>query len=88
LFINIRRGTPLTYTGLYSILNALGEKVGIKVQAHSIRRGAAREHASSGGNDREGLEQGGWKTWTMYWRYTRGPRLDSFKKKRWRDNGH
>lgn len=88
IFINIRRGTPLVYTGIYSIFTTLGEKVALKAQMHSVRRGAAKKHAEDGGNDRQGLEQGGWKSWEMYWRYTRGVRLDSFKKKRWRDNEH
>lgn len=87
LFINIRRGTPLTYTGLVSILKNLGEKAGVEIQAHSIRRGAARQHAVDGESTKSGLDQGGWRGDSMWRRYTRGPSLRTFKKKRWRKNG-
>lgn len=88
IFINIRRGTTLTYSGVYEILNALGQKAGVEVQSHSIRRGAARQHAVDGGSTKSGIDQGGWSGTAMWRRYTRGPSLGEFKKKRWRKNGH
>ncbi len=84
LFVNIRFGTPLTYWGLREILDALGNKTGIHKTAHAFRRGAARQHASDNGNDRQGMEQGGWKSFEMYRRYTRGVSLDVFKAKSFR----
>jgi site-specific recombinase XerD len=85
IFVNIRTGKALSYTGLYEILKSLEAKTGIKVSAHPFRRGGARHHAAQGRNAREGLEQGGWRSWEMYWRYTRGVSLDWFKRKRWND---
>jgi integrase len=82
LFINIRKGTPLTYSGLYWILKKLGAP-----SAHCFRRGAARQWASDGGNDRQGMEQGGWSTYEQYRRYTRGVDITPFKNKRWLNNG-
>lgn len=84
LFVNIRFGTQLTYWGLREILDALGDKTGIYVTPHMFRRGAARNHASDGGNDRQGMEQGNWKSYEMYRRYTRGVSLNSFKMKSFR----
>jgi integrase len=83
LFTNIRRGTPLTYWGLREILVVLGNKTGIDVTPHMFRRGGARNHASDGGSDRQGMEQGGWKSHAIR-RYTRGVSLDAFKVKSFR----
>lgn len=85
LFINIRRGTALTYSGFREILEALGNKIGIHLTPHMFRRGAARHHASIGGSDRKGMERGGWKSYASYWRYTRGVDLDDLKGERWDD---
>jgi integrase len=84
LFVSIRFGTPLTYWGLREILDALGNNTGIYVTPHMFRRGGARNHASDGGSDRQGMEQGGWKSHAMYLRYTRGVSLDAFKAKSFR----
>lgn len=84
LFINIRRGTPLTYWGLREILDNLGAWTGIHKTAHAFRRGAARQHASDGGSDIQGMTQGGWKSHAMYQLYTRGVSLDAFKVKSFR----
>ncbi len=83
LFINIRRGTPLTYGGLRSILESLGEQIGIHVTPHDFRRGAATHYANEGGNDRLGMVQGNWLSHSMYQRYTRSASLQGFKCKRW-----
>lgn len=84
LFINVRFGTKLTYWGLRWIVDLLGDKTGICVKPHMFRRGGARNHASDKGNDRVGMEQGGWKSFEMYRRYTRGVSLDAFKVKSFR----
>jgi integrase len=83
LFIGIHTGRPLTYGGLRQILVDLGERVGIDVQAHGFRRGAARNHRKNGYSDRDGLDRGRWKSWQMYWLYTRGVKLDKYKEDRW-----
>jgi len=83
LFINIRRGTPLTYGGLRSILENLGDKAGTYATPHDFRRGAATAHANEGGADRLGMAQGNWLSHKMYERYTRSVSLEGFKKKRW-----
>ena len=83
LFINIRRGTPLTYGGLRSILENLGKQIGIRVTPHDFRRGAATNFANQGGPDRLGMVQGNWLSHSMYQRYTRSVSLEGFKCKRW-----
>ena len=84
LFVNIRRGTPLTYWGLREILKNLGQRAGVNVSPHAFRRGAARHHANEGGNDRLGMARGRWTSFASYWRYTRGISLEPLKQKRWR----
>jgi integrase len=83
LFINIRRGTPLTYGGLRSILDNLGEKTGIFTTPHQYRRGGAKYFADNGGEDSEGMSQGGWKSHAMYRHYTGSASIKGFKNKRW-----
>lgn len=83
LFINIRRGTPLTYGGLRSILENLESKTGVHATPHDFRRGAATDYANQGGNDRLGMIQGNWLSHAMYERYTRSVSLEGFKNKRW-----
>ena len=83
LFINIRRGTPLTYGGLRSILENLGKHAGVHVTPHDFRRGGATHFANQGGPDRLGMIQGNWKSHKMYERYTRSVSLEGFKCKRW-----
>ena len=83
LFINIRTGNALTYGGLRSILENLGDKTGIYRTPHDFRRGAATNFANNGGNDRRGMAQGNWKSHKMYQRYTRSVSLEGFKTKRW-----
>ena len=83
LFINIRRGTPLTYGGLRSILDNLGDKTGIYTTPHEYRRGGAKYFADNGGSDSEGMSQGGWKSHSTYRRYTGSASIKGFKKKRW-----
>ena len=89
IFVNPYRGTPMSYYTMRRILIDLGKRAGVRdVQAHAFRRGAARHHASNEGSDRQGMEQGGWKSFASYWRYTRGVSLEPFKHKRWMDNEH
>lgn len=83
LFINIRRGTPLTYGGLRSILENLGEKTGTFTTPHEYRRGGAKNFADNGGSDSEGMSQGGWISHKMYRRYTGVASIKGFKNKRW-----
>lgn len=86
LFVNLS-GSAFTYHGLRELFNSLYKRTGIRTSAHCFRRGGARHHASEGGNDRQGMEQGGWETYKMYQRYTRGVSLDKFKKKSFKNGG-
>ncbi len=83
LFINVRRGTALTYGGLRSILEHLTDQTGIHATPHDFRRGAATHYANQGGCDRLGMVQGNWRSHGMYERYTRSASLQGFKVKRW-----
>jgi integrase/recombinase XerC len=85
IFVNPRTGQPLTYWVLRQILMELGARAGVpNVTAHAFRRGGARHHADQGGSDRQGMEQGGWRSFQVYWRYTRGVSLEPLKTKCWR----
>ena len=86
LFIGVHTGRPLTYWGFRQVLVDRGLKVGIDVKAHAFRRGAARNHREEGGSVRDGVDRGRWKTVQMFVHYSRGVKLDKFKKKRWRSD--
>lgn len=86
LFIGCHTGRPLKYFGYRQVLVDRGEKVGIDVQSHAFRRGAARNHREEGGLDRDGVDRGRWKTYQMYLHYTRGVSLNEYKEKRWRND--
>lgn len=70
LWINIRSGEPLTYEGLRILVRRLGERVGLTISPHDLRRGHAYSAHRRGVPQSVGMQQGGWRDQSVYARYT------------------
>lgn len=68
LFINLR-GDPLTRSGVYTIVKACGELIGIQLSPHDLRRSGAVNMLRSGAPDSVVMAQFGWKDYRVFQRY-------------------
>lgn len=80
LFTNIRTGNGLTPEGLYNIVEAWGERIGIKLSVHDLRRSFAVIGTMNGASERVLMAGGRWKSSAMIIRYTRTLRLESMRR--------
>lgn len=79
LFVHSKTGEGITPEGLYSIVNAWGKKIGVKMSPHDFRRTFATIASESGAPDRVIMEGGRWKSTQMVTRYTRALKLESMR---------
>lgn len=80
LFVHIKTGEGLTSAGLYSIVGAWGDRIGIKLSPHDFRRTFATISSENGAPDRVIMEGGRWKSTQMVTRYTRSLRLEAMRR--------
>ena len=79
LFVHSQTGKGITPEGLYSIVNAWGKNIGVKIGVHDFRRGFATIASENGASDRLIMAGGRWKSTQMVTRYTRGLRLEAMR---------
>ncbi len=80
LFTNIQTGEGLTPEGLYNIVEGWGERIGIKLSPHDLRRSFAVISTLNGAAERVLMEGGRWKSSEMIHRYTRTLKLEAMRK--------
>ena len=71
----------LTTQGLKTVLRRLGQKTGIKCNAHSFRRGFATELRRKGLNELDIAELGRWSSTVMVKRYSMAYTFDDAAKR-------
>jgi integrase len=64
-------GTPITTSGLRVIVRYWGQRIGIKLSPHDMRRTSATLAAEAGASDQMMMVQYGWQDASMVRRYTR-----------------
>lgn len=80
-FTNIRTGQQLTPEGLYNIVEAWGERIGVHLSPHMFRRGFATLATSlTNTPERTLMEGGGWSDPAQIKTYTRTLRLETMRK--------
>lgn len=80
LFTSTFTGEALTPEGLGNIIKSWGEKIGIKLSPHDLRRSFAVLATEAGAPERILMEGGGWETSEMIITYTRNLRLETMRK--------
>lgn len=79
VFTHIKTGEGLTPEGLYMIVKQWGDKIGIKLSPHDLRRSMAVMGWINGASDRTLMEMGRWESPEMIKRYTRTLRLEQVR---------
>ena len=82
LFVSMT-GTALTKGGLKCVFRRLRKHVGFQVSPHDFRRGGAAHAVERGVPDRLVMQQGGWKTHSVFRRYTEGAKLTAYANMMW-----
>lgn len=80
LFTHVKTGHGLTPEGLYMIVRTWGEKIGIELSPHDLRRSMAVMGYLNGASDRALMDMGRWKSVTMIKRYTKNAKLNAVRK--------
>lgn len=80
LFTHIKTGRGLTPEGLYMIVHTWGEKIGIELSPHDLRRSMAVMGYLNGASDRALMDMGRWKSVAMVKRYTKNAKLSAVRK--------
>ncbi len=84
LFVSMT-GTALTPGGLKCVFKKLRKHVGFEVSPHDFRRGGASYAVERGVPDRLVMQQGGWRTHSVFQRYTEGAKLTAYADLMWPD---
>lgn len=79
-FVNTRTGEQLTPEGLGNIVKSWGQRIGIELSPHDLRRTFAVLATESGAPERVLMAGGRWRHSKMIIRYTETLRLDSMRK--------
>ena len=82
LFVSMT-GTKLTQGGFRCVVKRLRKHVGFQVSPHDFRRGGAAHAVERGVPDRLVMQQGGWKTHSVFQRYTEGAKLTAYAHMLW-----
>ena len=82
LFVSMT-GTKLTKGGFQCVFKRLRKHVGFQVSPHDFRRGGAAHAVERGVPDRLVMQQGGWKTHSVFQRYTEGAKLSAYANLLW-----
>lgn len=82
LFVSMT-GTKLTQGGFRCMVKRLRKHVGFQVSPHDFRRGGAAHAVERGVPDRLVMAQGGWKTHSVFRRYTEGAKLTAYAQMLW-----
>lgn len=79
VFISIRTKRGLTATGLTNIVGAWGDKIGLKLSPHDLRRSFAVLATQAGAPERVLMAGGRWHNSEMIKRYTRTLKLETMR---------
>ncbi len=82
LFVSMT-GTALTQGGFRCVVKRLRKHVGFQVSPHDFRRGGAAHAVERGVPDRLVMQQGGWKTHSVFRKYTEGAKLSAYANLLW-----